>query len=567
MYSPNERAKTRLQELLAKAKAEVAAAEARKEIAKPEETQKIEILTKAQEILDAEPTTKPETKWSPEQQRAIDLARNKKSFCLIGKAGTGKTTVAKECVRELQREGIIGPITESTKYLVAGLPGIAVVSFTNRAVKNIAKGMPEDIARHTITLHKLLEFKPEFYEVPDPEKPGEFKKIRRFEPSRNRHNPLPSSLKLIIVEESSMISTELWAQLMDAMQHEFQVIFLGDLQQLPPVYGSAILGFKLLELPIVELTRIYRQAAGSPIIDLAWRVSRGDPITAKEFEMLNQASGGKLNIKPWKKKLDAEGALHIMNLFFKQAFDQGLYDPEEDMIMIPFNKQLGTVEFNLNLADHLGKKRKAVVYQIIAGYEKHYFAVGDKVLCDREEAIIEEIMFNDKYRGRSPIPASDKLNRWGMYEVEDKKDIPGSNDPTLDDVEELMLQSLARDKEDEETKQQASHVLVCRIIGSDEIREVRTTGEYSATTYAYALTVHKCQGSEWRKCFIILHRSHAAMISRELVYTAITRAREELVMIVEPDTFEKTVTNQRIKGNTIAEKAEYFKGKKELMNE
>lgn len=565
-----------MEQLLAKARADLAAKAEREKLAKlsevkdsqdQESEKKIEILKQAEAILKEEAKSKEgETTWSPEQLKAIHYAENGRSFCLIGKAGTGKTTVAKECVRTVQRKGIVGPLTESTKYLQSGLPGIAIVSFTNRAVKNIAKGMPEDIARHTITVHKLLEFRPNFYDVPNPEKPGETKKVMRFEPSRNRFNPLPSSLKLIIVEESSMISTELMALLMEALPHECQFIFLGDLQQLPPVYGSAILGFKLLELPIVELTRIYRQAAGSPIIDLAWRVSRGDPISAKDFETINAASGGKLTIRPWKKKLDDFDALHIMNILFKQMVDNGMYDPEEDMIMIPFNKKLGTTEFNLNLANHLGKKRKAIVNQVIAGFNKYYYAVGDKILCDREEAIIEEIMINDNYRGQAPIQPSVLLNRWGLYE-KDGKEEEHKADMTMDEVDELMLRALAKDEENEEAKQQGSHVLVCRIIGSDEIREVRTTGEYSATTFAYALTVHKCQGSEWRKCFIILHRSHAAMISRELVYTAITRAREELVMIVEPDVFEKTIKNQRIKGNTIAEKAEYFKGKKELMNE
>jgi exodeoxyribonuclease V alpha subunit len=565
MSSLNQKQGSKLEQLLAQARANIAA-----RTATVEEAKKIEILEQAKEIIDGSERESAKandgTVWSTEQRRAIELAKNRKSFCIIGKAGTGKTTVAKECVREMQREGIIGPITEPTKYLQSGLPGVAIVSFTNRAVKNIARGMPEDIARHTITIHKLLEFKPEFYDVPDPEKPGETKKIRKFVPGRNAFNPLPASLRLIIMEESSMTDTDLFAKLMAAIPHECQFIFLGDLQQLPPVYGSAILGFKLLELPIVELTRIYRQAAGSPIIDLAWRVSRGDEIKASDFDIINAASGGKLTLRPWKKKLDAEDGLDIMNRLFKQMVDQGVYNPEEDMIMIPFNKQLGCTEFNLNLANHLGKKRKAVVHEIIAGFVKHYFAIGDKVLCDREEAIIEDIMINDNYRGRSPIPPSVNLNRWGLYEVPEDENLK-KQDMSMEEVEELMLKALANDKQDEEAKQQASHVLVCRIIDSDEIREVRTTGEYSATGFAYALTVHKCQGSEWRKCFVILHRSHATMISRELVYTAITRAKEELVMIVEPDTFEKARQNQRIKGNTIAEKAEYFKGKKEMMNE
>lgn len=563
----NMKAKSRLDELLAKARADIAAKKEQMTVEEVETVKEIDAYVHQQETKSPEKQTLSEKEdeytWNEEQQRAFELAENGKSFCLIGKAGTGKTTGARECLKRLQRKGIVGPLRESTKFLSSGLPGVAVVSFTNRAVKNIAKGMPADIARHTLTVHKLLEFAPEFDTVRDAD--GNEKTIRRFLPKRNRYNPLPSSLKLIIVEESSMISTDLWAQLMDAIPHECQFIFLGDLQQLPPVYGSAILGFKLLELPIVELTRIYRQAAGSPIIDLAWKVARGDKITKSDYEIISKASGGKVTLRPWKKRLDSFDALHIMNLLFKNFVDEGVYNPNEDMIMIPFNKQLGTIEFNLNLAQHLGKKRGAKVHQIIAGFNKFYYAVGDKILCDRMEAIIEDIVINDSYRGVAPLPPSEQMNRWGLYELVDGEKLQREEDTrTMDEVEEFLLKTLAKQEgENEEAKQQASHVLVCRLLDSDEIREVRTTGEYSATVFAYALTVHKCQGSEWRKCFLILHHSHSMMISRELLYTAVTRAREELVVICEPETFEKGVKNQRIKGNTIKEKAEFFKGKLE----
>lgn len=53
------------------------------------------------------------------------------------------------------------------------------------------------------------------------------------------------------------------------------------------------------------------------------------------------------------------------------------------------------------------------------------------------------------------------------------------------------------------------------------------------------------------------------MIQRELLYTAVTRAKEELYVICEPDTFVKGVQSQRIKGNDLKSKAEYFKGKLE----
>ena len=523
-----------------------------------------------EELAKIKAQPRPKIDFNEEQQRAIDLGISGESFCLIGKAGTGKTTTARELIQILREQGKIGPIAGNTKYLRHGLPGVAIVSFTNRAVKNIARGMPADLKQHCLTVHKLLEFQPEKVLIKDAN--GEMKESMRFLPARNARNPLPPELKCIMFEESSMISTDLFAQLMDALPHECQMIFLGDLQQLPPVYGMAILGFKLLELPVVELTKIYRQAEGSPIISLAWKVASGEVIPASEFPLINANSDGKILMKPWKKRLEPFAAMNIMRIFFQNAIDAGQYNPNEDMIMIPYNKSFGTIEFNKNLAQYLGKKRDATVFEIIAGFQKHYFAVGDKVLVERQEAIIEAINYNDMYKGYAPQMPDKRMNRWGLVEVEkkekDRELTPEEQKLHEDEVDEFLLKQAALDKEqNEEAKQQASHILVCRLLDSDEILEVRTTGEYSSCIFAYALTVHKCQGSEWRKCFLLLHNSHATMLQRELLYTAITRAREELCIICEPESFVKGVANQRIKGNSIAEKAEFFKGKleKELM--
>lgn len=499
--------------------------------------------------------------WNEAQTEALTRAESLESFCLIGKAGTGKTTVTREIIKRLIEQGKISPLDTGTKHVSEGSPGVVIVSFTNRAVKNIAKGMSKDLQRNALTVHKLLEFEPEFYDIVDASG-NAFKKMR-FAPRRNKYNPLPSSLKCIIFEESSMISVELYHQLIEALPHECQFIFLGDLQQLPPVYGSAILGFKLLELPVVELTEIYRQAADSPIISLAWRISSGQTIPASEFDSLKVT--GKLQIRPWKKKLSDEDALHITSKLFAQFIDQGVYNPDEDMVMIPFNKRFGTDEFNRNMAQHLGVKRGAEVFEIIAGFTKHYYAVGDKVLVEKQEAIIREIVKNGRYQGVPPLPSNTILNRWGVYNL-DHPDaaqfVDEDPEEALAKIENFMNGQLARD-DDEEVKQQASHIIKCQILGSEEYVECSTSGDYSSAGFSYALTVHKCQGSEWRKCFLLVHKSHGVMLNRELLYTACTRARESLYIICEPDSLEKGVSTQRIKGNTIAEKAEYFKGKVE----
>ena len=91
---------------------------------------------------------------------------------------------------------------------------------------------------------------------------------------------------------------------------------------------------------------------------------------------------------------------------------------------------------------------------------------------------------------------------------------------------------------------------------------ISSRGAINGTVLAYATTCHKAQGLEARKVFIVVHKAHAVLLSREWLYTAVTRAREELVILCERDTFIKGINNQQIKGNTLAAKAEYFKGKK-----
>jgi ATP-dependent exoDNAse (exonuclease V) alpha subunit len=99
------------------------------------------------------------------------------------------------------------------------------------------------------------------------------------------------------------------------------------------------------------------------------------------------------------------------------------------------------------------------------------------------------------------------------------------------------------------------------MLDSEQIVKVDKAADINSMLLGYALTVHKSQGSEWRKVFFVTHQSHATMLQRELLYTAVTRAKEELYIICEPETFTKGIESQRVKGNTIAEKAAYFQGK------
>jgi len=494
--------------------------------------------------------------YNDKQQLAIDTILKGENCILLGAAGTGKTTTTKGAVLSLIQNGKlpIFPDTVSHKHLEGGMNGIVLCAYTRRAVQNIKKAMPEDLKGNCMTIHKLLEYAPIYYEVYDDEN-DKMKKTMRFEATRNAFNALPKEIHTIIIDEASMVSLELYAEIITACTHKVQIILIGDIQQLPPVFGSAILGYKMLEWPVVELTEVYRQALESPIIRLAHHILSGESISHAAYT--DWHIPGKLKIHPWKKKLHPDVALLTAAKFLTTAIAQGDYDPINDVILIPFNKAFGTDELNKHIGNYLARASKRDTYEVIAGFTKLYFTVGDKVLYEKEDAEIVAISSNPTYVGKSYKPASPTLDYWG-HEQDSSTSHKDLMNAEIDDIDDY-LEALANASEDR-TKE-SSHLITVRLLNTDEEIVISRSAEVNSLILAYALTVHKSQGSEWRKVFLLLHTSHNTMLQRELLYTACTRAKEELYIICEPESMEKGILNQRIKGNTLEEKAIFFQGK------
>jgi superfamily I DNA/RNA helicase len=192
---------------------------------------------------------------------------------------------------------------------------------------------------------------------------------------------------------------------------------------------------------------------------------------------------------------------------------------------------------------------------------KVHLSVGDRVLYEKEDAVVVKIEHNPSYAGVMPIPESKTLDYWGHDPVTHKR----SEDDSEDAMDFLLAQTAAADKEDRVKK--SSHRVTVKLTDSEQEVTLDSAGELNNLLLGYALTVHKSQGSEWRKVFFCLHQSHATMVQRELLYTAVTRAREELYIICEPESFVKGILSQRVKGNTLEEKAQYFMGKLDKQQE
>lgn len=583
--------KAKLAEIIAQAKAKLAA--------KQGQAPQILVLKKEEDAKPAPlptPIANPAWSWNEQQTEAINNGLMGRSFVLIGAAGTGKTTTLRGMLQTMLESNRIPMLEKGTQYLKKDAPGVALVSYTRRAVRNIARQMPEDMKDKCLTIHKLLEFAPEKYYVTGPN--GEEVAKFRFAPSYDASNKLPRNLRTIVIDESSMVSLELFDQLVDALPnpHAVQFIFLGDLNQLPPVYGHPILGQKLLQLNIVELTQVYRQALESPIIalatairlnkwadfnknvvdlwtgdrfrkadgspsyaacdmtDLTFLIDKKDPRKPAKLE-LNKPGRGKVTIQVWKKRVENETGLAYMQGQLKAWIDDGSYKPDEDLVLCPWGKSFGTTELNKAIADKLGLMREAEVHEIIAGFNKYYYAVGDKVMIDKQEAIITRIQTNPKYLGKRPIAASKTLNRWGE---DPQNKFHALADFGLQDFEEILAAQEIGGEADEGRVEAASHQIVVRFIDTGAEGVFDRASTFNTMDFAYAITVHKAQGSECRKVFFITHHCHSAMCYRELVYTAITRAAEELVVVCTPYMLGSSAAKPRIKGDTLAAKLKFY---------
>jgi exodeoxyribonuclease V alpha subunit len=513
------------------------------------------------------------------QSTAVELAIRGKSINLIGAAGTGKTTTTREVIAQLVRLPHISQLSAGTKHLVKDAPGIVVISFTNKAVNNLKKFLPQELQLHCMTYHKVLQYGPVRYQN-EPGNPAGGSTMR-FEPHYTEDNKLPH-ISCVIVEESSMVSEELHRTFLKALPNPdaTQFIFLGDLNQLPPIFGPSILGFKLLELQTVELTHVYRQALESPIITLAHKIREGRGFSANGKGILEEggftddrAEHGKVTIRPWKKKTEARPAMKVcLHNFLVPLVTADDYDFNETAILCPFNKSFGTLELNKFLAQSLGEKRKAEVFEVLARGTASYWAVGDRVLVDRREAIILRIEPTVGYAGKFPQESSVSLDRWGKYR--DGKEHHASPSDEDRDVKLLLgLEALeSMDLGDgEEQKNAASHTITVEFVDSGATQSLSSSGDINSMLFSYVLTVHKSQGSEWKRVILLLHYSHNSMLSRELLYTAITRAKHELFIICEPDrkgiynSLTKAAKSPEIHGVTLEEKAHYFKAKKRSM--
>lgn len=240
------------------------------------------------------------------QVAAINEALRSKVMVLTGGPGTGKSTTVK---------GIIAALESMKMKILCAAP-------TGRA----AKRMSEATGKEAKTIHRLLEFNPK----------GGF--------GRNEANPLDGDV--LIVDESSMIDILLMNSLLKAVPAEMRLILVGDTDQLPSVGAGNVLRDIIDSgaVPVVRLTRIFRQALTSRIVTNAHKVNRG------EFpDVSNDREGDFFFIKDEDPEHAAAEIVNIVKNRIPKAYGYGIGDIQ---VLVPMRKSVvGSISLNAALQD------------------------------------------------------------------------------------------------------------------------------------------------------------------------------------------------------------------------
>lgn len=530
------------------------------------------------------------------QELAIHNLLEQQYGCLIGAAGSGKTTIQKYLIYKLLYT------SQSKKYgrlqlkKLSGKQGIniACCAFTGAALQVIKKNLPPWLHQGCKTIHELLEYMPVGVEVDQED--GSVKESRIFLPSRDATNKLDHDV--IIIDEFSMVGLDLWNNLLDACKPGTRIYAVGDLYQLPPIASESTFAHALgacldpehTDWHMSELTHIHRQKeeGANRIIDAAHAILNGqqfkfdDPTTDKNWRVIGMTLDNDTQIAG-QQIVAIANQLRTKRVHSSVDPDKPLiYDPIRDRIITAGNgydannTASAVQQYYINYAlSHLIEppSDEKPIYIIDAGREQKRFAVGHKVMATRNESpgmegrvtngltgIVREITKNPAWSGNHQLVGPE-------HEVEEhKKKVIHGLTSGLNQYETLA-ESLANtdfsglnfsaEKASKEGGGPASHRVTVEFInGSTRTYATKTAVEQ--LQLAYASTCHKCQGSQFDTAIIIVHHAAKAQLSREWLYTAITRAVKRVVFLYTDFGIKNCLAKQRIFGNSLEEKVRRY---------
>ena len=372
-------------------------------------------------------------------------------------------------------------INQMLRFFESENMDIRLAAPTGRA----AKRMTETTGYEASTIHRLLEISSMSDEM------GE---SVRFE--RNEQNPLETDV--VIIDEMSMVDIFLMYSLLSALPVGTRLVLVGDVDQLPSVGPGAVLGDMLKSgaFPSIRLSRIFRQAASSDIIVNAHKINSGQQIVlgnkSKDFFFLRRSDPN----------LIISNIIELVRDKLPGYVDAKPFDIQ---VLAPMRKgALGVERLNRILQEYLNPPSEEKAERM---FGDNKYRVGDKVMQIKNNYQIEwEI----------------KKGRYGIV-VDHGQGIFNGDMGTIREINEF------------------ANILT---IEFDEGRFVDYPfSNIEELELAYAVTIHKSQGSEYPAVILPLLTGPRMLFSRNLLYTAVTRARKCVMILGSEETVRGMIEN------------------------
>lgn len=309
-----------------------------------------------------------------------------------------------------------------------------------------------------------------------------------------RNDDLPLEADAVILDEASMLDVLLASSLMSALPLGARLVLVGDVDQLPPVGAGNVLKDIIFseKIPVVRLDTVFRQAAESMIVVNAHKINAGEyPVyneKGKDFYFVT-ATGGTENI--------AQTVIDVVKNRLPKAY--GL-DPKADIqVITPMKKTAaGVIEMNVKLQKALNPPDKEKNEKV---FLNRIFREGDKVMQIKNNYdLVWKKTDNENYEGVGVFNGD-----MGVIEKVGKASVT--------------------------------------VVFDDDRRVVYENANLEDLEHAYTVTVHKSQGSEFRAVVLTAFFGAPRLMNRNLIYTAVTRAKELVVIVGQKKAIEAMVDN------------------------